>query len=111
MVITPVGKVSRLRPGTNDDYFRNAVANINIKHRFDSTGTELRLIGIKGGIVIHRCRIMRTSFINLTKQIATDYVSGATNKETATLKTAKGDIYNLQKKDRLEAGFKTSFVF
>ena len=98
--------------GTNDDKFSNAVANINFKHKLDSTGRELTADVDYG--VFNTQSLTRTAsyFFNLngSKRKDDDILDG--NQEgKITLKTAKVDYANPMKGGaKLEAGLKTSYV-
>jgi len=104
---------SRFRTeATNNDHARNAVGNINFKHRFDSTGRELTA-DIDYGIY-HSFSITRTAsaFYNLngTKAKDDDILDGDQDGELK-LRTAKIDYTHPMKKGaKLEAGLKTSYV-
>lgn len=98
--------------GTNNDHFKNTVANINLKQKLDSTGKEITA-DIDYGIY-NSASLTRTasSFYNLdgTPKAADDILDGD---QTGKLnfKTGKVDFTNPMKKGaKLEAGFKTSFV-
>jgi outer membrane receptor protein involved in Fe transport len=98
--------------GTNDDNFGNVVANINLKHKFDSTGKELTADVDYG--VFNNSSLTRTAsyFFNLngSKRRADDILDGDQTGKL-TLKTAKVDYVNpLKGGAKLEAGLKTSYV-
>lgn len=98
--------------GTNDDHFKNAVANINFKHTFDSTGKELTADLDYG--VFKSSSLTRTasSFYNLDNSPKTaDDILDGDQRGDLRFKTAKVDYVNPMKNGaKLEAGFKTSFV-
>ena len=98
--------------GTNNDHFKNAVANINFKHSFDSTGKELTADVDYG--IFKSSSITRTasSFYNMdgSSRGADDILDG-NQLGNLRFKTGKIDYVNpLGKGGKLEAGFKTSFV-
>lgn len=98
--------------GLNNDGFNNVVANVNLKHKLDTTGKEFTADVDYG--VFNNSSLTRTAsyFYNL---------NGSTRKEDdildgdqtgkLTLKTAKIDFTNPMKGGaKLEAGLKTSYV-
>ncbi len=98
--------------GTNDDRFGNTVANINLKHKFDSAGRELTADVDYG--VFNNTSLTRTSsyFFNLngSKRRPDDILDGD-QRGKLTLKTAKVDYtHPLTGGAKLEAGAKTSYV-
>lgn len=98
--------------GTNKDKFGNTVANINLKHSFDSLGRELTADVDYG--VFNNASLTRTasSFyeLNGTPKREDDILDGDQDGKL-TLKTAKVDYVNpLRKGSKLELGFKTSYV-
>ena len=98
--------------GTNDDHFGNAVANINLKHKLDTTGKELTADVDYG--VFNNASLTRTAsyFFNMngSKRRPDDILDGDQTGKL-TLKTAKVDFTNpLKGGARLEAGVKTSYV-
>ncbi|MFL5773914.1 MAG: outer membrane beta-barrel protein [Flavisolibacter sp.] len=97
---------------TNDDDFRNMVANINLKHQFDSSGRELTADVDFGEF--HNGSLTRTSsqFFNLdgTKRGEDDILDGDQN-GILKLKTAKIDyVQPLTRGAKIELGYKTSYV-
>ncbi|MCU7551670.1 TonB-dependent receptor [Chitinophagaceae bacterium LB-8] len=97
---------------TNDDHFNNTVANINLKHTFDSSGKELTADIDYGSFINTSLSSTATQYFNLdgNKQ-QPDYILNGDQDGKLTFKTAKADYVNpLKKGTRLEAGFKTSFV-
>jgi hypothetical protein len=103
---------SFLTTGTNNDHFKNTVANINFKHTFDSTGKEITADVDYG--IFNSSSLTRTasSFYNLngTPKRDDDILDGDQQGDLR-FKTAKVDYVNpLQKGARFEAGFKTSYV-
>jgi iron complex outermembrane receptor protein len=96
---------------TNNDHFKNMVANINLKHRFDSTGTELTADVDYGGFQSSSLTRTASYFYNLdgSKKRDNDILDGD---QTGDLefKTAKVDFVRPGKGYKWEAGFKTSFV-
>lgn len=98
--------------GTNKDKFGNTVANINLKHKFDSTGKELTA-DVDYGIFNNKS-LTRTasSFYELNgdPKREDDILDGDQTGEL-TLKTAKVDYVNpLKKGAKFEAGAKASYV-
>ncbi len=98
--------------GTNDDAFNNTVVNINLKHKFDSTGRELTADADYG--VFNNRSLTRTAsyFFNLNgSKRRTDDILDGDQRGKLTLKTAKVDYTNpLKGGAKLEAGLKTSYV-
>ena len=98
--------------GTNNDGFDNMVANVNLKHKFDSAGKELTADVDYG--VFNNSSLTRTAsyFYNLngSKRRADDILDGD-QQGKLTLKTAKVDFTNpIKGGAKLEAGLKTSYV-
>ncbi|ANE53516.1 hypothetical protein SY85_15265 [Flavisolibacter tropicus] len=98
--------------GSDNNDFNNTVANINLKHKFDSTGRELTA-DVDYGVYSSRS-FTRTasSFYNLNGSTRrdNDILDGDQDGEL-TLRTAKVDYVNpLPKGAKFEAGFKTSYV-
>lgn len=98
--------------GTNDDHFKNGVANINFKHSFDSTGKELTADVDYG--IFKSSSLTRTasSFYNLDGSPKTiDDILDGDQQGDLRFKTAKLDyVHPLKKGAKIEAGFKTSLV-
>jgi outer membrane receptor protein involved in Fe transport len=98
--------------GTNNDRFKNGVANINFKHTFDSTGKELTADVDYG--IFKSSSLTRTasSFYNIDgSPKAEDDILDGDQQGNLQFKTGKVDYVNPMKKGaKLEAGFKTSFV-
>lgn len=97
---------------TNDDGFTNTIANVNLKHVFDTLGRELTADVDYG--VYHSSSLTRTksSFYDLngTPKGEDDILDGD-QAGKLTLKTAKVDYINpLGGGAKMEAGFKTSYV-
>jgi iron complex outermembrane receptor protein len=114
VVIDETGQqVSRFSAiATNDDQQRNAVANLNFKHSFDSTGREITAdidYGIYRSGSLSR---NSTSYFTIDQStLQPDYVLDGDQAGKLELKTAKVDyVHPLKKQTRFEAGFKTSFV-
>lgn len=103
---------SFLSIGTNDDAFKNGLINLNLKHRFDSSGRELTIDADYG----------RYRNNSLTRTASTFYeLDGSPKKEDDILdgdqegdlhfRTAKGDyVHPLSSNEKLEIGLKTSIV-
>lgn len=105
--------VSRFRSyATNNDHGNNVVANINLKHTFDSTGRELTADIDYGVYNSNSLTLNATSYYKLDgSSLQPDYVLNGDQEGQLTLKTAKMDYSNpLGKGAKLDAGFKTSFV-
>jgi len=101
-----------LSVATNDDHFENIVANINLKHQFDSAGRELTADVDFGKF--NNASLTRTAsaFFNLdgTKRSEDDILDGDQN-GALKLKTAKVDyVQPLSKGSKIELGYKTSYV-
>lgn len=97
---------------TNNDHNNNMVANLNLKHTFDSTGKELTA-DIDYGV--YNSNSLSTNATKYYKLNGTtqqpDYTLNGDQDGKLTLKTAKVDYVNPLKNGlKLEAGFKTSFV-
>jgi iron complex outermembrane recepter protein len=97
---------------TNNDHANNAVANLNFKHTFDSTGREITADVDYGVYKSTSLTTNATKYYKLNgSQLQPDYVLNGDQSGKLTLKTAKTDyVHPLRKGARLEAGFKTSFV-
>jgi iron complex outermembrane recepter protein len=98
--------------GTNNDKNGNAVANINFKHKFDSTGKELTADLDYGTFQSNSLTRTASRFFNLdgTKKREDDILDGDQIGDLQ-LKTAKIDYSNpLKKGAKFEAGFKSSLV-
>lgn len=98
--------------GTNDDHFKNTVANINLKQKFDSLGRELTVDVDYGVFNSNSLTRTASSFYNLngTPKREDDILDGNQTGEL-TLRTAKADYtHPLKKGARFDAGYKTSYV-
>ena len=97
---------------TNNDHGNNMVANINLKHSFDSTGKEITMDADYGNYSSNSLSRNATRYYNLdgtTQQ--PDYILDGDQDGKLTFKTAKVDYVNpLGKTSKWEAGLKTSFV-
>ena len=97
---------------TNNDHGNNMVANINLKHSFDSTGKEITMDADYGNYSSNSLSRNATRYYNLdgtTQQ--PDYILDGDQDGKLTFKTAKVDYVNpLGKTAKWEAGLKTSFV-
>jgi iron complex outermembrane receptor protein len=97
---------------TNNDHGNNVVANINLKHTFDSTGKEITAdvdYGVynSGSLTVNATRYYKLDGTSLQD----DYVLNGDQDGRLNFKTAKVDYVNpLKKGARFEAGLKTSFV-
>ena len=97
---------------TNDDGFKNLVANINLKHTFDTTGRELTADVDYGTFRNTSLSRTATNFFNMdgTKKAPDDILDGD-QLGSLNFKTAKVDYVNgVRGGAKWEAGFKTSFV-
>jgi iron complex outermembrane recepter protein len=98
--------------GTNNDRNENLVANINFKHRFDSTGKEITAdldYGTYSSISLTRTG---SYFYELdgTKKSDDDILDGDQRGELS-FKTGKIDyVHPLSKNAKIETGYKTSYV-
>ncbi len=97
---------------TNDDNFSNVVGNINLKHRFDSTGKELTADVDYGVYKNNSLSTTGTKYYRLDgSPQQSDYILNGDQDGKLTLKTAKIDYVNpLKGGAKFEAGFKTSYV-
>lgn len=103
---------SFLSTGTDDNGFNNTVANINLKHSFDTTGRELTTDVDYG--VFNNSSLTRTasSFYNLngTPKREDDILDGDQTGKLI-LRTAKADYTQpLKGGAKLETGYKWSYV-
>lgn len=98
--------------GTNNDHAENAVANINFKHKFDSTGKELTADLDYGEYRSSSLTRTSSSFYNLngTPKREDDILDG-NQKGKLSLKTAKADyVHPMKGGNKFEMGLKTSLV-
>lgn len=97
---------------TNNDRNNNAVANINFKHRFDTTGKELTIDVDYGKFNSSSLTRNATNYYKLDgSKLQPDYILDGDQSGELTLKTAKFDfVHPLKKGAKFEAGGKTSFV-
>lgn len=99
--------------GTNNDHFSNVVANINFKHKFDSTGREINADLDYG--TFKNTSITRTSssFYDMNGlPKSPDEILDGDQRGELQLKTAKADyIQPLKNGARFEAGIKGSYVY
>ncbi|MGZ5192177.1 MAG: outer membrane beta-barrel protein, partial [Flavisolibacter sp.] len=98
--------------GTNDDYFKNTVANINLKQKLDTAGRELTADIDFGFFKSSSLTRTASSFYNMdgTPQAEDDILDGDQNGDLK-FKTGKIDyVHPIKKGAKLELGFKTSFV-
>ena len=98
--------------GTNNDKFSNAIVNVNLKQKLDSTGKEVTADFDYGTFKSSSLTRTASYFYNLDggKRKEDDILDG--NQEgRITFKTAKVDYVNpLKGGAKLEAGVKTSYV-
>lgn len=97
---------------TNNDHFNNTVANINLKHSFDTAGRELTADFDYGIFNSASLSSTATKYFNLDGSMQQpDYILDGDQNGKLTFKTAKADYVNpLPKNAKFEAGFKTSLV-
>jgi len=98
--------------GTNNDKNGNAVANVNFKHTFDSTGKELTADLDYGTFQSNSLTRTASSYYNLdnTKRRDDDILDGDQTGDLQ-LRTAKIDYSNpLKQGAKFEAGLKSSLV-
>jgi hypothetical protein len=97
---------------SNNDHGKYLVANINLKHTFDSTGKEITADIDYGDFGSNSLTVNATSYYNLDNtQQQPDYILNGDQEGKLTFKTAKVDYVNpLPKGARFEVGVKTSFV-
>jgi iron complex outermembrane recepter protein len=94
------------------DRLSNTVANINLKHTFDSTGKELTADVDYGVFTNHTNSTTATRYYQLNGSMQRpNYILNGEQDGTLTIKSAKVDYVNpLAKKARFEAGIKSSLV-
>lgn len=97
---------------SNNDRNNNAVANINFKHTFDSTGKELTADADYGVYDTRSLTVNSTRYFTLDgNTLQPDYILDGDQDGRLTLKTAKADyVHPLKKGAKWEAGIKTSLV-
>jgi len=97
---------------TNNDHNNNLVANINLKHRFDSTGRELTADADYGVYNSSSLTLNATRYYKLDgSSLQPNYVLQGDQDGKLNFKTFKVDYTNPLPGDaKWEAGFKTSFV-
>ncbi|MEO6540823.1 MAG: outer membrane beta-barrel family protein, partial [Ferruginibacter sp.] len=97
---------------TNNDHGKNIVANINIKHSFDSTGKELTADFDYGNYRSNSLTVNATNYYKLDgTQQQPGYTLHGDQNGKLSFKTGKVDYVNpFGKTAKWEAGFKTSFV-
>ncbi|MEO8769768.1 MAG: TonB-dependent receptor [Ferruginibacter sp.] len=97
---------------TNNDHGTNLVANINLKHNFDSTGRELTTDLDYGNYSSTSLTRNASRYYKLDgTSLQPDYILDGDQNGELIFKTAKLDYVNpLKNGAKLEAGFKTSFV-
>lgn len=97
---------------TNNDHGNNMVANVNLKHTFDSTGKELTADFDYGDYKSASLTVNATKYYKLDGTLLQpDYVLNGDQNGKLSFKTAKVDYVNpLGKGSKWEAGIKTSFV-
>lgn len=97
---------------TDNNHNKNAVANINFKHTFDSTGKEITADVDYGVFKSASLTHTATSYFNIDRSVKkpTDILDGDQN-GLLTLKTGKVDLTNpMSGNAKLEAGAKFSYV-
>ncbi|MFL5809616.1 MAG: outer membrane beta-barrel protein [Flavisolibacter sp.] len=98
--------------GTNDDHFKNTVANINLKQKCDTIGKELSADIDFGFFSSSSLTRTASRFFDMNNNPKGDdeILDGDQNGDLE-LKTARVDYVNpLKKGAKLEMGFKTSYV-
>ena len=97
---------------TNNDHNNNIVANINLKHTFDSTGKEITADVDYGEYSSNSLTKNATSYYQLNgTPLQPDYILDGDQEGKLTFRTAKVDYVNpFRKGAKLEAGVKTSYV-
>jgi hypothetical protein len=97
---------------TNDDNSNNLVANINLKHTFDSTGRELTADVDYGIYNSNSLSVNATSYYKLDgSSLQPGYILNGDQDGKLSFKTAKADyVHPLGSGTKMEAGLKTSFV-
>jgi hypothetical protein len=98
--------------GTNNDHFKNAVANINFKHKFDTKGKELSADVDYGVFNSNSLTRTASSFFEMNNAPkGDDDILDGDQAGELILRTAKVDYVNPLPKDaKFEVGFKTSYV-
>ncbi len=96
----------------NHNENKNAVANFNIKHTFDSTGRELTADLDLGYFGINNNSSVATSYYKLDgSNLQPDYILDGLQDGILRLATIKADYtHPLKRKARIDAGFKSSLV-
>jgi outer membrane receptor protein involved in Fe transport len=91
---------------------KNAVANVNIKHTFDSTGKEITADIDMGYFGSNNDSRVATQYYKLDgTKLQPDYILNGFQRGNLRLATAKTDyVQPMKNKSRFEAGFKTSLV-
>ena len=106
----PIARFQTL--ANNNDGFNNAVANINFKHTFDSTGRELTADVDYGAF--NSSSLTRTITNHYTMNgvpVKGNIILDGDQQGELRLRTAKADYVNpLKKGAKFETGFKTSYV-
>ncbi len=97
---------------TNDDNFSNVVANVNLKHTFDSTGKEITADFDYGIYNSNSLTVNATRYYKLDgTPLQNNYILNGDQDGKLEFKIAKIDYVNpLGKGAKFEAGLKTSFV-
>jgi iron complex outermembrane recepter protein len=97
---------------TNNDHGNNVVGNINLKHKFDSTGKELSIDLDHGFYNSASLTVNATKYYKLDGSgLQPDYILNGDQKGKLNFTTAKADFVNpLKGGAKFETGFKISFV-
>jgi hypothetical protein len=97
---------------SNNDHANNVVANVNLKHKFDSTGKELTADVDYGRYNSNSLSVNATRYYKLDgTPLQPDYVLNGDQEGRLSFKTAKVDYVNpFSNGGKLEVGAKTSFV-
>jgi iron complex outermembrane recepter protein len=97
---------------SSKDAFSNMVANVNVKHKFDSTGKELTADADYGIFRSDAFSSVGTTYYSVNGgTFKPDYILNGDQDGKLTIKTAKADYVNpLKGAAKFEIGFKTSHV-
>ena len=96
----------------SNDHLGNAIANVNFKHSFDSTGKELTADADFGIYKNNSESITATRYYHVDGSVLRPaYILNGLQDGKLTIRTAKADYVNpLGNKAKFEAGLKTSYV-
>src|SRR5688572_29369410 len=98
--------------GTNDDHFKNTVANVNLKQKLDTLGRELTADIDFGFFRSSSLTRTASNFYKLDgSPLTDDEILDGDQEGKLNFKTGKVDyVHPLKKAAKFELGFKTSFV-